>query len=171
MEKETVIKKAERGSQRGSQVYSEVTGENICLLVPTPVGLPLLSREKRDPQEDNGVKKQKGKKHSRGKKAVQKCSWQRTFKEALGTAAIMVRGAPLPGQQGGFREGETASCGSRAGRHYRRRTLPTSARPSPDLAAAGRSRSRDSAWILHKRSLRSVFCARAWNTLKIVGLC
>ena len=46
--------------------------------------------------------------------------------------------------------------------------LPTSARLSADLAAAGGSRSRDSAWILHKRSLRSVFCARAWNMLKIV---
>lgn len=42
--------------------------------------------------------------------------------------------------------------------------LPTSAR----LSAAGGSRSRDSAWILRKRPLRSVFCARAWNTLKIV---
>lgn len=43
-------------------------------------------------------------------------------------------------------------------------TLPTSARPS----AAGGSRSRDSAWILCKRSLRSVFCARAWNTVRTV---
>lgn len=52
----------------------------------------------------------------------------------------------------------------------RQEVLPTSARVSPDLAAAGGSRSRDSAWILHKRSLRSVFWARAWNMLKIVGL-
>lgn len=68
MEKETVIKKAERDSQGGGarillagerEVSSEVTGENICLLVPTPGGLPLppLSREKGDPEEDNGVKK------------------------------------------------------------------------------------------------------------------
>lgn len=53
----------------------------------------------------------------------------------------------------------------------RQEALPTSARLSPNLAAAGGSRSRDTAWILHKRSLRSVFCARAWNMLKIVGLC
>lgn len=44
--------------------------------------------------------------------------------------------------------------------------LPTSARLSPDLGTAGESRSRVSAWILRKRSLRSVFCARAWNMLK-----
>lgn len=56
-------------------------------------------------------------------------------------------------------------------RHYLARNLPTSARLSPSLATAGESRSRDSAWILRKRSLRSVFCARAWNMLKIVGLC
>lgn len=49
---------------------------------------------------------------------------------------------------------------------YQTRNLPTSARLSPGLGTAGGSRSRDSAWILRKRSLRSVFCARAWNMLK-----
>lgn len=53
---------------------------------------------------------------------------------------------------------------------YQTRNLPTSARLSPGLGTAGGSRSRDSAWILRKRSLRSVFCARAWNMLRIASL-
>ena len=67
--------------------------------------------------------------------------------------------------------GVSHPLGGRQGDHRdvtRGEALPTSARLSADLAAAGGSRSRDSAWILHKRSLRSVFCARAWNMLKIV---
>lgn len=49
---------------------------------------------------------------------------------------------------------------------HQTRNLPTSARLSPGLGTAGGSRSRDSAWILRNRSLRSVFCARAWNMLE-----
>lgn len=75
------------------------------------------------------------------------------------------------GEAGGYATGQRMlGAGSRCREQLPDRNLPTSARLSPDLGAAGGSRSILSAWILRKRSLRSVFCARAWNMLRIAGL-
>lgn len=79
--------------------------------------------------------------------------------EARGTLKGVAQGAMQldRGHRGQVAVGENS---------HQTRNLPTSARLSPGLGTAGGSRSRDSAWILRNRSLRSVFCARAWNTLK-----
>lgn len=47
--------------------------------------------------------------------------------------------------------------------HLNSKSIPTLTKSGLDFALAAESRSIDSACILRNRSLRSVFCAMAWN--------
>lgn len=146
-----------------TQVSSEMTRKNACLSI-----VPIIAAT------------------SRGKGGAE--TQRRQLTSVLSTI--------LPARPCDTRAQQALGCGSRQGRpeawltlkgvkqgaiqldrghwgqvaivenNYQTRNLPTSARLSPGLGTAGGSRSRDSAWILRKRSLRSVFCARAWNMLK-----
>lgn len=115
---------------------------------------------------------------SNGRCAQETCSQGKPLKSSI--TQCIIRNDSQPWKQTGFantpHHGEDTEnrtkcsyaalsrCrGWRDGHHWKRKSIPTFTKSGLDFALDAESMILDSACILRNRSLRSVFCAIAWN--------